>query len=415
MNTLLRALSLSIVLSCLVQAPQAFACVCVGRGALDLDAYDAVFIGTALSEVRAERGPRDRIWSTGDAVEIAFAVEASWDDSKDGIRIVRTAAGGGACGAPIQVGERHLVTASVSSSGDLAPLATGLCTHTGPINEETEKWIRGLPKPRVRFDRADSTAFGHPSVLNALRSGIPAIQLPMHRALRAAGPMARTAFEDLLAFAALDNGSTGRSSRQEAVTTLLYIDPADPRVIKLVDRLVNGREGEPRFRITELLNGIAEWQWTRSPGYPWKENYRVLRVVDISPAWQGVLPEPESFIRDSRIDPNTYLMFARHSEEQTTTLAGDPIAVERAVDLLRVGLRERLIEAWEHMYPELAPHFDPIELAGFIEDALVRPETRQLALDFAELVPEIDLQVRIEVPGAPAIEGKWRVPPEEWQ
>lgn len=392
------------------------ACSCVGRGDLDLDAYDAVFIGTALSEVRAERGPRDRIWSTGDVVEVAFAVEASWDDSKDAIRIVRTAAGGGACGAPTQIGERHLVTAGMSSDGNLAPLRTGLCTHTRPIDNEAEKWIRRLPKPRVRFDRADSTAFGHPSVLNALRSGLPAIQLPMHRALRAAEPTARMAFEDLLGFAALDNTSfAGWISRQEAVTTLLYIDPADPRLIDLVDRLVNGRKGEPTVHNTELLNGIAEWQWARSPGYPWKENYRVLPVVDISPAWEGVLPEPESFVRDGRIDPNAYLMFARYSEEPTTTLAGDPIVVERAVDLLRIGLRQRLIEAWEHMYPELAPHFDPLELAGFIEDALNGPETRQLALDFAELVPEIDLKLRIEVPGAPVVNGTWRVRREEWQ
>lgn len=406
-----------LVLVAIAFAPStAPACSCL-HVEFDPARYDALFVGTAIAVVHPDDDPRNRAIDAFGQIEFLFAVEAAWDDVTDPVRIVRTSPDEAACGAPITLGERYLVTAFHSPKDGYAPLMTGLCTYTGDVARRQEQ-IATLGEPTYRNELSDPNALGTTWLLAGLDSRDPATRKRTHRALRAIEPPFVEAVAPLFDRAVESDGFRESVRDVDALLSILYIDPANPRLIEVATRFL--RADRPDVdSVAAFLSGLAEWQWARSVMDPSTQEIHLTRLEEVAPQWRAVLPEPEDLLgtRWPRLQKCAYLLFARSIFEPTVSLAGEPIDPERAVELLEFGLghssHELRAEAWRHVYPELvasSPYWEPGDLRRFFELALRSRESRPLALALAASVPEIRATVRIEIPGAPVLETEWPDP-----
>lgn len=113
------------------EAAPAAACSCVASSdAAQLQAADAVFVGTVLGSEDPSEPRNDGVVSSADPIDFSFAVERTDKGDLFTEEVVTTARSGASCGAEIGEG-RYLVYAIWD--GD--ELSTDLCGGTRPVDE----------------------------------------------------------------------------------------------------------------------------------------------------------------------------------------------------------------------------------------------------------------------------------------
>jgi hypothetical protein len=134
---------LGVASGCLVSAPRADACSCIGARPACQALWDpgAVFTGKVVSiESRANAGPE----FFGSRL-VRFEVAEAFRGVSTAVVEASTGSGGGDCGYPFVVGQSYLVYA-LQADGSQA-LTTGICSRTRPLSEAAEDlaYMRTLP------------------------------------------------------------------------------------------------------------------------------------------------------------------------------------------------------------------------------------------------------------------------------